>query len=164
MDYNKYKNRLLSNCYSADNGCIVWLGPIKGIGYGYLTIGSRIDGSRKTITAHRLSYLIHKGETNGLCVLHKCDNPGCVNPEHLFLGTRIDNNKDRELKGRGVYFSGEDNGRAIITNEIAEQIRNDYSTGKHTHRSLARKYNFKDHTSIGDIISKKSYLPDPPKI
>ena len=69
--------------------------------YGKLVIGSRKDGTRKTVRAHRYAYQVFIGEVpQELFVCHKCDNPKCINPEHLFLGTRQDNVDDREAKGR----------------------------------------------------------------
>lgn len=71
-------------------------------GYGCLNV-RLTDGTKKTMLSHRLSWLLHKGEMPGnLCVLHKCDNPSCVNPDHLFLGTRQDNVADMVSKGRQV--------------------------------------------------------------
>jgi hypothetical protein len=74
--------------------CWKWRGA-KVAGYGVL----RING--ENFRANRLSYFLHKGAFNGdLCVLHRCDNPECANPKHLFLGTRTDNAHDKMLKGR----------------------------------------------------------------
>lgn len=71
------------------DGCWKWHGAKVNGGYGALTIGPRGAGS---IRAHRLSYILHKGEIPaGLLVLHECDNPECTNPEHLVLGNRADN-------------------------------------------------------------------------
>ncbi len=62
----------------------------------------RISFEGRMWLAHRVAWLIEKGPVpDGLCVLHRCDNPPCVNPEHLFLGTVQDNNADRDAKGRG---------------------------------------------------------------
>src|SRR5690349_10881689 len=70
--------------------CWVWIGADSG-GYGKL----RVDPSGK-LFAHRISWHICRGEIEeGKLVLHKCDNPSCVNPTHLFLGTYLDNNRDR---------------------------------------------------------------------
>lgn len=80
----------------AESGCWLWVGAHNQAGYGLATWEGK-----KNQTAHRLSYRIHKGEIpEGLLVLHKCDTPPCVNPEHLFLGTKQDNADDKVAKGR----------------------------------------------------------------
>jgi hypothetical protein len=77
------------------NGCWLWTGGKTGSGYG------RIDIDEKGVRAHRFSYELDTGINPGkLQVLHKCDNPPCVNPEHLFLGTIFDNMRDCALKKR----------------------------------------------------------------
>jgi hypothetical protein len=78
--------------------CWIWTGSIeKPFGYG--TIHSHITGKR--LGAHRASWMIHKGPIpENLFVCHKCDNPPCCNPNHLFLGTCADNNRDAWAKGR----------------------------------------------------------------
>ena len=84
------------------NECFVWRGATNDFGYGRKQIG----GAREM--THRMAYAWANGLwgedgikiPNGMCVLHKCDNPPCVNPEHLFLGTRADNAVDRDSKGR----------------------------------------------------------------
>lgn len=79
-----------------DRGCWVWSGARTRQGYGHLAC----DG--QFIRASRLSWLIHNGEIPpDLCVLHRCDNPPCVNPAHLWLGTKRDNTRDMLEKGRG---------------------------------------------------------------
>lgn len=76
--------------------CWLWTGCVNSYGYG------RINIKKKIIKAHRVSWgLLFGPIPKGLCILHKCDNPPCVNPDHLFLGTLSDNTKDMIAKGRG---------------------------------------------------------------
>lgn len=78
-------------------GCWKWLGcTVKG--YGKIGAQNCIGSP---LAAHRVSWELHHGKIpNGFCVLHKCDNPPCCNPDHLFLGSLADNNRDRVAKGR----------------------------------------------------------------
>ena len=79
-------------------GCWLWVGWKSTRGYGKVNLPC---GRGKTIYAHRLSYEIHYGQIpEGLLVCHHCDNPQCVRPEHLFLGTNYDNTQDAVSKGR----------------------------------------------------------------
>ena len=83
------------------HGCWLWTGAIDKKGYGVTADGGR--GFHRNILAHRASWMIHCGEIpNGLCVCHSCDNPPCINPDHLFLGTYKDNHADMDRKGRRV--------------------------------------------------------------
>lgn len=82
-------------------GCWEWQAAKNNIGYGMI----RDTDQKKMRTAHRVSYEIHKGSIPlDICVLHTCDNPGCVNPEHLWLGTRQDNTDDMIAKKRHNWF------------------------------------------------------------
>ena len=79
-------------------GCWLWTGGTNEHGYGIIGLGSRADGVAK---AHRVSWEIHNGKIpQGLVVMHKCDTPACVNPDHLALGTMRDNSRDMSIKGR----------------------------------------------------------------
>jgi hypothetical protein len=87
--------RFAENCVKRDSGCWEWIGSPARAGYGRLKIGRRYE------FAHRLSWRLHHGAIqDGLCVLHKCDNRICVNPDHLFVGTIQDNTDDMMRKGR----------------------------------------------------------------
>lgn len=82
---------------SENGGCWLWHGGKMSHGYG--TFSTNIPGETKL--AHRISYMIHRGPIpDGMCVCHTCDNPMCVNPDHLFIGTQRDNTDDRDRKGR----------------------------------------------------------------
>lgn len=103
--------------------CWVWLGNKSRSGYGSIQEGGK--GSR-TVAAHRLSYEMHKGPIpDGLVVMHSCDNPACVNPDHLSLGTFKDNTADMIAKGRKrtVAPKGTGNGKAKLNEQLVKYIR-----------------------------------------
>lgn len=84
-----------------DTECWFWRGARQASGHGHFYWGGPASGGRRTIQAHRASWQLHRGSIpDGLCVLHKCDVPWCVNPDHLFLGTKADNTHDMLAKGR----------------------------------------------------------------
>lgn len=101
------------------SGCWLWTAAVDSGGYG--TIG--FQGT--TIKAHRASWLIHRGAVpDGAMVLHRCDMPCCVNPEHLFLGNQTDNMRDMVKKGRAsLQRHPRLNPRAKLTPEDAAHIR-----------------------------------------
>lgn len=102
------------------SGCLLWIGAQRPNGYGKMLY------KRKFWIAHRLAWFFtYRSLIQDTCVLHKCDNPLCVNPRHLFLGSRTDNYRDMENKGRirrrPVY--GEAHGRHKLSKEQVKEIR-----------------------------------------
>jgi len=109
------------------NECWPWTGFLDRDGYGRIRKGGR----QPKLGAHRIAWqLAHGAIPDGLCVLHHCDNPFCMNPKHLFLGTHADNAQDRDNKGRqakgdSIKLFGEKNGQAKLTREDIWAIRKD---------------------------------------
>ena len=97
-----------------------------------------IDG--KTVYAHRFFYeLFYSRIPDGYFVCHRCDNPRCVNPDHLFLGTQNDNIQDAIKKGR-LNNAGERNGMAKLNEEQVDEIRERYERGNVSYSTLAEKF------------------------
>jgi len=112
--------------------CWPWTGDRHSRGYG--VIHRTIAGVSKKTLAHRASWEAHVGPIpDGLCVLHRCNNPPCVNPEHLYIGTHSDNMRDLAETGR---LKGEGNPRAKLTNRMVMEIR----CSQKPHVELAKKY------------------------
>ena len=127
--------------FTKSDGCWEWNAG-KRNGYGAFWIAERRQ------YAHRISYRLYVGEIPaGLCVCHRCDNPGCVNPDHLFLGTQADNMRDCENKGRGVHcvMSGEKHGRSKLTAAQVVEIRAKYANGA-TQSDLAKEFGVSQQT------------------
>lgn len=128
------------------DACWPWTAARNEKGYGVTGIPGR-----RTSKAHRVAYAVHHGDPGNLCVLHRCDNPPCCNPAHLFLGTRADNNRDMIGKGRGRmgqhtapvlecgYRRGERHHYARLTADIVMAIRSDRSAGL-SYSTIAKRH------------------------
>ena len=108
---------------SKTTGCWNWTASTGKAGYGYFYFPPQ-----NMVRSHVAAWRLYRGPTNGLHVLHKCDNPKCVNPKHLKLGTHQDNMRDRDTKGRGANHVGSKNGRATFSDNQVRAIRRDKRT------------------------------------
>jgi len=149
---------------SLSTGCWNWIGQKSEHGYGIISKSSHIRAGVKTY-AHQLSWLIYNGEIpSGMFICHHCDNPACVNPNHLFLGTPQDNVDDKMRKGRHrtrVFYGKEhpQHGTNSPYNKLTEndvrEIRKLYVEGE-TLRSIASKFNVV-HGVINNIIQGRKW-------
>ena len=126
------------------SGCILWIGSNDSRGYGVLWWNGRLD------KAYRLAWqdingLIPKGKS----ICHHCDTPACINPDHLFLGTHLDNMRDRDAKGRGPR--GSMNGKAKLTDD---QVREIYFASGSSMREIGARYGV-THSIVSEIKSRK---------
>lgn len=136
-----------------NTGCLLWTASLNHSGYGECRI------NEKTYLSHRVSYFLKNGPfENHLCVLHKCDTPGCVNPDHLFLGTRKENCEDKIKKGRMRFgvSRGESQGLSKLKAHQVIEIREKYKTNAYSHRSLAKEYEVSDH-AIYNVLNRKTW-------
>lgn len=136
------------------DGCWLWTAARNTKGYGRF----RVDGN--LVSPHRFAYELEVGPIpNGLWVLHHCDNPRCVNPGHLFLGTHSDNMRDSFAKGRmDMQGRGVKAGRALarLPDDEAKTAIEEYRGGRKTQVGLAGEYGISVR-AMGDIIRRTSY-------
>lgn len=129
------------------NECWIWTG-YKHRGYGY------IRTSRSNLRCHRVVYEITFGEIpEGLIICHKCDNPACVNPNHLFLGTTKDNIDDKVKKGRQ---SKRESAPHKLTEKQVKEIRERYIPGVITQTQLGKEFGVSQR-AIHKIINRKTW-------
>jgi hypothetical protein len=142
--FHKYVDR------NGPNGCHLWTGSLRSSkGYGEFSVKGR------PVSTHRFAWEIANGPIPArLQVLHGCDNPRCVNPAHLFLGTNNDNVLDKQKKGRQP--KGERCGGAKITDEIVREIRARYRTGIVRQIRLAEVYGVST-VMIWKIVHRKKW-------
>lgn len=127
-----------------ESGCRIWTGRRNHAGYGVFSSGGR------PVFAHRAAWEAERGPIpKGLCCLHNCpagDNPACINVEHLWLGTRRENNADRDAKNRQVAPQGEAHGCARLDADQVAAIRRD----ARPYREIAQTYALSE-THVGEI-------------
>ena len=117
------------------HACWEWMGAINSRGYGNFTRGRKREGQ---VRAHRFSWELHNGPIpKNMVVCHRCDNPSCVRPDHLFLGTTAENNRDCARKGR--TYDGPRPGCAKLIASQVQEIRMLHASG-HSMRSIGRRY------------------------
>lgn len=121
--------------------CWLWVGPTDKEGYGKLNVGRTFRAM-----AHRYSYTINVGDPGQLQVCHSCDNPTCVNPAHLFLGTNQQNMLDARTKGRFMR----------LTELEVRQIKIMHFVLHHDKNKIMKDFNI-SQSSLDDILSGRSW-------
>lgn len=121
-------------------GCWEWQGSLSADGYGKIMVAG------KTWRAHRFSYESFVGPiSDDQLVLHRCDNPPCVNPDHLYLGDQMRNERDKVERGRSP--AGEKNVKAKLTKRQVDEMRSLYATGKYNKAEIGRLFGVEKSTS-----------------
>jgi hypothetical protein len=131
--------------------CWNWRGAKDKDGYGKYRLYD------KHMRAHRIAYGFNHGIPDGMLVLHRCDNPACVNPSHLFLGDQQRNIDDCKSKGR--WPVGEKNHNAKLTNEQAKYARHLYFAERHTVKALADFFGVSTY-ALHQIVIGRRYRSD----
>lgn len=137
-----------------ENGCIIWVGARGKQGYGNFVMC--LPSGKKYFRAHRFAYIAFRGpieENKNVC--HTCNNPSCVNPDHLYIGSQRDNLRQMDEQGRRVK---RDYGRnAIVTEEQVLEIRQRCADGKQNLTALAREYGYASPNRIREIVQRKRW-------
>lgn len=142
------KEKLLHFVKKQPNGCWEWTGPKNVYGYG------RICFNSKSFMAHRVSYEIFKGKLGRLNACHTCDNPICVNPDHLFAGNQKQNMADCRSKNR--IHHGERTGGSKLTADVVSKIIAAGQSKKYSHSEIAEMFSI-SRSHVGQLLSGKQW-------
>lgn len=138
--------------------CLIWVGQKNKRGYGCLRLNGRLQRS------HRIMYELHNGPIpEGMVIMHSCDNPSCVNPDHLSAGTQLENVRDMHSKGRAIVNRGADHQCSKITPAQAVEIRSRYKSHdrKNGGAALANEFGVHQKTILAIVHGKHwTELPD----
>ena len=146
--------RIMAKVTVMPDGCWLWTGAKSGMPPNLLYGTIRANGKNRK--AHRVLWEITNGINLGvLHLLHKCDNPLCVNPDHMFPGTHQDNSDDKIAKGRDRHPKGEALGASKLTAAQVLQIRADASQGE-AHIALGQRHHVHPST-ISLIVNRKNW-------
>jgi hypothetical protein len=150
-DKKRFWNKVKLPDYIGTDECWEWQASLWVTGYGKFLLNGH------EMLSHRIAYELSIGPIpEGMHVLHHCDNPPCVNPSHLFLGTQVDNMHDMFSKNRQNHAYGEAIGAAKLTEVSVIEIRYLYATGGHSQRELGTIFGI-DHSVISDIVTRKTW-------
>lgn len=135
-----------------EDECWEWRGGKDSDGYGGVRVGNR------DYRAHRYSWMINYGDIpKNFLVCHKCDNPPCINPKHLFLGTHKDNVNDMISKGRRIYQKGEERYNSKLTWVKVSEIRTLVKTTDLSQSKIAKLYNISE-ALVSGIVNNKTWV------
>lgn len=141
-----------------EDKCWLWIGSKRRRGYGRFCL--QVEKNKdKSFVATRIAYFIHyKINPVDKIVLHSCDNPECVNPNHLSLGSNLDNTNDMMNKKRGLeqFGNGSNHRQSKLTEQDVILIRNSYLKKEFSQTEIAKRYNV-DSSSISNIVNRKSW-------
>lgn len=148
------------------DSCWLWRAFRNPLGYGMFGV------KRDVRLAHRIMYeLVYGAIPDGMCVLHRCDNPSCVNPSHLYLGSRFDNNRDKMSRGRAYRPTGDKNPsrshpetqvrgeaspNAKLTSASVKQIRTMYATGRYRLKDIAAQFGV-SFSAIDRVVRRQTW-------
>lgn len=137
-----------------DSGpCWIWTGARDTRGYGNFMV--IVDGRKRYFKAHRIAFELVKGEIpEGMYVMHSCDNPSCVNPEHLSAGTAHDNHVDMMTRQRGTL--GTKNAMAKLDDAAVREMRALHAAGGVTERALALRFGM-SFQNVNRIIRREQW-------